>query len=227
MPPTAKLLDELAGTLAAAYADDAESAVRAAAAVAFNAVIEERGWSTRALGRALGTGNNGSLVAGWRRGARLPPPWLALALAAVDAGDPPAARLDAATLRERMAVGGWLSATLGSALGVGRVVVVRWRRGRAIPPRGLAMAIGETERRTPRADRRALPNRDHAVGRGSRSRKPCAGRMSSIGACAPPATMTSHRLPSRRQPTRQPSPGQQLSRRWAGLRPPPAGPIAG
>ena len=164
MPSTAKLLDDLAGALAAAYADDADDEARTAAAAALDALIEERGWSTRALGRSLGTGTNGSLVAGWRRGARLPPPWLALALAAVDAGDRSVARLDAAALRERMASGGWLAAALGAVLGVGRVAVIRWRRGRATPPRGLAMAIGEAERRTPRADRRALPDRDHAVG---------------------------------------------------------------
>ena len=40
----------------------------------------------------------------------------------------------------------------------------RPRDDRRRTPRGLAMAIGEAERRTPRADRRALPHRHRAVG---------------------------------------------------------------
>ena len=137
-----------------------DCASRADAAAALDAFMEARGWSARALGRALGIGTDGSFVSQWRRGQRTPPPWLALAIAAIDAGDEPEA-LDATTLRARMDEAGWSSPGLAAALGVARAAVIRWRIGRLASPRGLALAIRETGRRTPPAARRAPPG--HAL----------------------------------------------------------------
>ena len=134
-------------------------ASRADAAAALDAFMEARGWSARALGRALGIGADGALVSQWRRGQRIPPPWLAIAIAAVDAGDEPEA-LDATTLRARMDEAGWSSPGLAAALGVARAAVIRWRIGRLASPRGLALAIREAGRRTPPAARRAPPGHE-------------------------------------------------------------------
>ena len=82
-----------------------------------------------------------------------PPPWLALAIVAVDAGDEPEA-LDATTLRARMDEAGWSSPGLAAALGVARAAVIRWRNGRTAPSRAVTLAITEAERRTPPAARR-------------------------------------------------------------------------
>ena len=102
-------------------------------------------WSVSGLARALGVDHG--LVSRWRTRQR-PPPWLALAMQALDAGDA-AEQLDAAGLRERLRQREWTAAGLAQALGVERDAVARWTGGRGQPPRGVGLAINEAERRTP------------------------------------------------------------------------------
>lgn len=166
---TDELLAELARASTAAHegSADADDELRRAASEALDALMKDRGWSSRGLGMALGI-DHGSGVSDWRHGKSRPPAWLALAIAAVDAGDPPPPPLDADALRDRMATAGWSSAMLGAVLGVERARMIRWRRGRATVPRGLGLAIAEAERRTRRGGRRGLPGgRDTVAARRS------------------------------------------------------------
>ena len=142
--------------------DTADSGDRRAAAAALNETMRARGWSARALERALGRGGDGSVVTSWRRGRRPAPPWLALALDALDAGDELGEALDHDALRERVAAGGWSSVRLAEALGIPQIVVIQWLRGRSSPPPELALALTEAERRIPRSERRAVSPDVHA-----------------------------------------------------------------
>lgn len=151
MPSTATPLAALAAALAAAHAADPPD--RDEVAEALGALMRTRGWSTRALGRALG--KHGSTVSAWLRGDWLPPPWLALAIEALDAGDDRGEPLDREALALRLEAGGWTAGQLAAALGTSQLVVRRWLRGHASPPPELALALAEAERRTPRAARSA------------------------------------------------------------------------
>ena len=64
------------------------AAVARTAAAALGGAIAASGWSDHGLRFALGFEGH-SAVTNWRRGDGLPPPWLALALAALDVDDEP------------------------------------------------------------------------------------------------------------------------------------------
>ncbi|MYA20239.1 MAG: helix-turn-helix transcriptional regulator [Chloroflexi bacterium] len=142
--------------------DAVDSGDSGSAAAALNETMHARGWSARALERALGRGVDGSIVTSWRRGRRPAPPWLALALDALDAGDELGEALDHDALRERVETGGWSSVRLAEALGIPQIVLIRWLRGRSSPPPELALALTEAERRVPRSARRDVSPDAHA-----------------------------------------------------------------
>jgi len=162
---SSEALDVLARALAAAAAaararqalaavsgtPEAEAAARtrAAASAALRTAMDAGDWSVSGLARALGVDHG--LVSRWRTRQR-PPPWLALAMQALDAGDA-AEQLDAAGLRERLRQGEWTAAGLAQALGVERDAVARWAGSVRQPPRGVGLAINEAERRIPPAAR--------------------------------------------------------------------------